>query len=60
MRLTATLFLGLLICASAFGQRRPVSVVHDHVMYNYTVIRYVPVWDIRSGATEDGLLSKHR
>ena len=42
------------------GQLRPVSVVYDHVMFNYSITRYVPVWEIKSEKNaKKGLLSQH-
>lgn len=58
----ACLFLlgSVLLPSASFGQLRPVSVVHDHLMFNYTIIRYVPVWEIRSEKeAKKGLLSQH-
>lgn len=50
----------VLFCGAALGQLRPVSVVHDHVMYNYSITRYVPVWEIKSEKdAKKGLLSQH-
>ena len=45
----------------AFGQKRPVTVIHDNVMFNYSITRYVPVWEVQSGKKgQEGLLSQHK
>jgi len=33
----------------ATAQLRNVSVIHDNVMFNYTITRYSPAWEIQSG-----------
>ncbi len=54
------LFSVLSLC-TVFGQKRPVTVIENNVMFNYTITRYVPVWEIQSGKNEqEGLLSQHK
>lgn len=43
------------------AQLRPVSVMEGNVILNYSITRYVPVWEVSSnGKGSDGLLSHHR
>jgi hypothetical protein len=54
------LFVVLSFCTVS-GQKRSVTVIENNVMFNYTITRYVPVWEIQSGKNEqEGLLSQHK
>ncbi|MCF8461389.1 MAG: hypothetical protein K9G46_11750 [Flavobacteriales bacterium] len=46
-RYLVILFL-ILYGLSAFGQSRKVSVIFENRMFNYTVTRYSPAWEIQS------------
>lgn len=63
MRLiTPIILLSIFFWSSdAVAQRRPVSMIHNHAPYNYTIVRYVPVWEVESKQRgQDGLLGQHR
>jgi hypothetical protein len=51
----------MLAILTGLAQMRPVSVMEGNVVLNYTITRYVPVWEVSSnGKGNDGLLSHHR
>jgi len=46
-RIFITLF-GFFLACSAFSQNRNVSVIFENQMFNYTITRYSPAWEIQS------------
>ncbi|MCF8258755.1 MAG: hypothetical protein K9J06_14460 [Flavobacteriales bacterium] len=60
-RTVILLLLSFLVLGGASAQRRPVSVVHDASIFNYTITRYVPVWEVTPKEGEkEGFLSQHQ
>lgn len=55
------LFILLASTGGAFGQKRSVTVFHNNTIYNYSITRYVPVWEVQSGKDgKEGLLSQQK
>lgn len=55
------LLLSFFFHGHATAQRRPVSVVHGGSMFNYTITRYVPVWEVTpKEGKKEGFLSQHQ
>jgi len=60
-RIFVLFLFSLLVFAEASAQRRPVSVVHGGSMFNYTITRYVPVWEVAPKEEgKEGFLSQHQ
>lgn len=52
--------LAVALSVNSYGQKRPVSVIHNNSLFNYAITRYVPAWEIQKGQNRsDGLLSNH-
>ncbi|MCF8277587.1 MAG: LamG domain-containing protein [Flavobacteriales bacterium] len=60
-RMTLIVLVFCLINITAVAQQRSVSVIHDNQMFNYTITRYSPPWEIQSGEQKDsnGMLSEN-
>lgn len=54
-------FILALFANQATAQLRNVSVIHDNLMFNYTITRYSPAWEIQSGEADKSapLASEH-